>query len=424
MATGATRIEMLEAGPDVSLSSSSRTVESTPPPRRGLLLALTGIVAVAALLALTRSGDDEPAAAAATAPTTRAPTTSEPPVPTTAPPEAADSSETADPPEAPVQAVAPPPGTVTSIDVSDVPEALAGTTVVVPGRPALAVQLGTGAVMELAGVELDEVERVIDTTERGVVVRDENGSGKLVDWSFATSTGLGWNVWPGSVVVSDENIWMIDGLGDDRQLVRIDLQGRRTTVRGVPEWVSLVGGGDGSAYVSSVASASVVRIADDDRLTRVADGIGALGGEEWLLLLVCDDQLACRVELADLRTGRRLETDVRPEGGVELVQRSADGRRALFREWNRPSSFVVVDADAMTAERFDLSVDDWQETSADPALTHVIGPDVSGSRLTIVELASGATSAVPLPRPASSIIVTPDGWEPTVALTEGAASTR
>ncbi|MEO1061282.1 MAG: hypothetical protein AAFZ07_07670 [Actinomycetota bacterium] len=419
MATGATRIEMLEAGPDVALSASSRTVESTPPARRGLVLAVGGIVAVAAVLALSRSGDDEPTAAAATVPSTSTPAPAEPTTATTVPPAAAEPT-----PDVTIQAFPPPDEAVTSVDVSEVPAALSGTTVVVPGSPALAIQLGTGAVMELAGVELDAVERVIDTTERGVVVRDENGSGKLVDWSFTTSTGLGWNVWPGSVVVSDDNIWMVDGVGDDRQLVRIDEQGRRTTVRSVPEWVSLVGGSDGSAYVSSVASASVVRIGDDDRLTSVADGIGALGGEEWLLLLVCDDQLSCGVELLDLRTGRRLMTDVRPEGGVELVQRSADGRRALFREWNRPSSFVVVDADEMTAERFDLGFDTWQQTTANPELTHVVGPDVTDSRLTIVELASAEVSYVPLPRSVTSVIVTPEGWEPAVALTEGAASSR
>lgn len=412
MATGAARIEMIEGGPHPELSASTRTVESAPP-RRGVLVAL-GIVAVlAGSLALTRGGDSEPAAAAAPESTTTS-TTAEPTTTTTPPPPSGEA------PDVTIEAF-PPPAAIDQVDVSAVPEALRDTTIVLPGRPALAVDLATGGVSELGGIELDEVERVIDTSERGVVVRDENGSGKLVDWSFERSIGLGWNIWPGNVVVSDDNIWLLDGT-DERELVRIDLLGRRTTVRPVPEWVSLVGGSDGSAYVSSVAAASVVRIDEEDRLTRISDGIGAMGGEEWLLLLACDDELDCGVELADLRTGRRIDTDIDAGGGIELVQRSPDGRRALVREWTSPSSLVLLDADGMTAERLDLG-GSWDEMSADPSLTHLLAPSRAGDELVVVELATGLMVRLPLPRPASSVIVTPGGWEPATSTGDGASAT-
>ena len=416
MATGAQRIEMIEGAAPVALSTSTRTVESATP-RRGVIVAAAAVVLLAGVLALTRSGDSEPAAAAGPDATTTTPTTAAPTT-TTTPSAAAAAGEA---PEVPLEAVPPPTAAPGSADVSDVPDPLADHTLVLPGRPALALDLTTGAVTELRGIELDEVERVIDTSERGVVVRDENGSGKLVDWILERSIGLGWNIWPGNVVVSDDNIWLLDG-ADERELVRIDLQGRRTTVRAVPEWVSLVGGSDGAAYVSSVASASVVRIDEDDRLTRVAGGIGAMGGEEWLLVLVCDDELACGIELSDLRTGRRVVTDIDPGGGVELVQRSPDGRRALIREWSTPSSLVLLDADTMTVERLELGFA-WPQTAADPSLRYVLGTGSSPTDLQIIELATGDLSGVTLPRPSPSIIVTPEGWEPVAAPGDGASST-
>ncbi|MEM9712341.1 MAG: hypothetical protein AAGA17_09010 [Actinomycetota bacterium] len=412
MATGAVDIEMLEAGGPGELTTSTRTVEASPS-RRGLVLGGVAILVLAGLLAFTR-GDGDPAVAAAPEPFT--PTTLGPePTTTTMPFEP--------PPDTPTdteETAVDEPGALEPVDVSQVPDALRTASIVLPGDPALAIDLGTGAVTELGGRELDRVEEVIESTERGVVVRDENGSGKLVDWGLRSSIGLGWNIWPGSSVVTEDAIWVLDADGD-RNLVRIDEQGRRTDVLELPSWISLVGGADGAAYVSAFASGSVVRVTDDGDLRRVAEGIGVMGGEEWLLLLGCDDQLTCAIELVDLRTGRRLETDLDPDSGFELVRRSTDGRRALVREW-ADGSLVLLDADDLSAQRIDPINGERLATDAD--VRFVFGPASAAADIQIVELATGALGRLTLPRAPTSIIVTPDGWVPDERIVEAASSTR
>ncbi|MEM9033792.1 MAG: zinc ribbon domain-containing protein [Actinomycetota bacterium] len=399
-----------DAGIQVSESTerhlaASRSVVEQRQSYRPFVFGVAAVAVAAGALAMSRSdGTIAPTAEEATT-TTMAPelstTTTTPfePPPTTAP--AAEPGE--------------------PVDVSGMPDELRDRWILLIERDELtAVDLSTGESVEITEHELGRTFRVFESSDRGLVVVDErSGSGKLVDWDLTSTISLGVNLWAGRFTMTDETIWVVsDGTEEVSTLVAIDADGERTEVRDLPAWIQLVGSTDGRVLLSTFVSPGVYSVGLDGELRRSGDAIATIGGEDWYVEWACDDQLRCRSELVDLRTERRQPIDITLFGGTEPLQRSADGRRLLLRDWSEPlGGLIVIDADDLTVRPIPGRAFDTSNITADEDLRFAVWSQAGTTGLVIGDLTNGAEWELPV-TPGVLPVLTPPGWEPPVVVAE------
>lgn len=353
---------------------------------------VVGVVAVAvfaAVLATSRMG--ETTSGAEIAPTTTS-TSTESPANTRTPTVAPD---TTTPP-------------IDRVDVDDLPDELADTTLILlaAGRSAIALDLGTGDLtpFEIPGRSI-RARDLLTVTPGGVLVSSpESDNARLLDWSFVEQIEL---PFVSAVAPAADGLWA-QRPEPFNQLFRITSEGFPREVRTFDGPIELVGSLDGDALIASPRSSGVRRVGFDGSASLVDEVTAFQGGTDWLIGFACDADLRCARRLIDLRTGSTLETGLVDDDSLE-IGRSPDGRRVIVGPATGVGPVVLIDADELAVTQLDIPERLLGPTSVDDELRYVFGP-LAGVRVVSVE--TGDRWLIEINQIIRRVIVAPDQWQP------------
>ena len=238
--------------------------------------------ALVAVLALSRLDGDS--GAAEPPPTTSTPTT----VPTTTTTSTTTTSTT------PAATTTVPIGFV---DVSLVPDDLAGTTLILLGMGSQisALDLGTGELTPIESEASFTGDAQLQATPLGIVRRRWTSNSEevtIIDWDLTERTGFESSELGPVLTGADGELWAMT-YGELPSLSLLSREGTLRPVRPVQGWATLAGTIGPDALISSSWSGSTHRVSADGSTELVVSEVSLGGGRDWILTAGCDGTLDC-----------------------------------------------------------------------------------------------------------------------------------